>query len=327
MGQRHHTAIAALLERESVRKAQVGERRVYAAVDIVRLLAETEVAAEYWRDLKEREPQLEVLSVEVEIDGPGGTEEVLEMLDLAGVLRVVQAIPSRRAEWIKRWLVETGKQRMAEIENPELAFLRAARLYQARGRGRQWIDKRLRGVSARRELTAEWRKRGVVEGEQYRQLTNDLVRGVFGMDVNEYRRFKNLTRPTENLRDHMGDLELALTTLAETAATELHRDRNSLGLDQLGQDVRAAGEIAKQTREAIEERSGRPVVRAGRFGVPPEEVREAEGASAPAAEAGPAERPGEVCGGGREWREEQAPQRGAAEPPHGQQATRTARSK
>jgi hypothetical protein len=143
------------------------------------------------------------------------------------------------------------------LENPELVLARMRKAYEERGYSPRWIDKRLRGVSARQEVTGEWRRRGVEQGEQYRALTNAIMEGVFGMDVERLRRYKNLQRPTQNLRDYMSDLELVLTSLAETAAVALHRSRASHGFEDLFDDAAEAGLIAGAARTRIEQGGSR----------------------------------------------------------------------
>ena len=145
-------------------------------------------------------------------------------------------------------------------EVPELLLLRARKLYEQRGYSRRWIDKRLRAVSTRHELTSEWYRRGARNSAEFRLLTNQLFRSAFGMDAAEYRRYKGLSGSRRSLRDHMTDLELALTSLAETTAAVLHRSRSSSGIEQLLVDVADAGEIVAGTASDIERRSGRKVV-------------------------------------------------------------------
>src|SRR5215212_1859131 len=168
------------------------------------------------------------------------TVERLQDLEIDRVRRFVESIPmaDREGERVRKWLAATARERLEEEKNPELAVLRTRRLYEQKGYSRRWVDKRLRGVSARHELTGEWYKRGATESDQFRQLTNDLMRGAFGMEVEEYRRFKHLFKTGENLRDHMSDLELALTALGETVAVALHRDRDSGNFDQLLADAK-----------------------------------------------------------------------------------------
>jgi hypothetical protein len=256
---------AALLNGETVRRvlAQDG-RTLYAAVDVVAALSGSRQPAEYWADLKVREPALANLSQPMSFTPDAEALPVtLDGVDIEGVLRLVQSIPTARAERLRRWLAQTARERLEEENNPELAVMRTRRLYESKGYSRRWVDKRLRGVSARQELTGEWYKRGATESEQYRALTNILVKGAFGMEVEEYRRHKNLFKTGENLRDHMSDLELALTALGETVAVALHRDHDSRGYEALEADARDAGEIVARTRDEIEARTGRPVVQSG----------------------------------------------------------------
>jgi hypothetical protein len=159
------------------------------------------------------------------------------------------------------WLAQTGRQRLEESADPEKAFLRLRKEYEAKGYSRRWVDKRLRGIAARQELTGEWYRRGATESDQFRGLTNELFEGAFGMDVGNYRGYKGLDKPTQNLRDHMTDLELALTALGETAAVALHRQRNSEGYDALLIDAQNAGQVAKAARQQIEEFGGSVVSR------------------------------------------------------------------
>lgn len=194
--------------------------------------------------------------------GATATESAVptEWLDVSRVLQVILSVNTPRAKALKRWVIESARQRLDEAHNPELAFLRAQKLYRRRGYDRRWIDKRLRNVSTRQDLVSEWHRRGAQDSEHYRQLTNRLMTEAFGMDVETYRRYKGLSRATEKLRDHMTDLELALVSLAETAATGLSRDRNSATLEQLQKDVTDAGKIVARTRTEIERAGGKPVI-------------------------------------------------------------------
>jgi hypothetical protein len=181
-------------------------------------------------------------------------------LDVSGVLQLILSVNTPRAKALKRWVIESARQRMDEAHNPELAFLRAQKLYRRRGYDKRWIDKRLRSASTRQDLVGEWHRRGAGDSEHYRDLTNRLMTEAFGMDVETYRRYKGLSRATEKLRDHMTDLELALVSLAETAATGLSRDRNSTNLQQLQKDVTDAGKIVAHTRNQIERAGGKPII-------------------------------------------------------------------
>jgi hypothetical protein len=256
---------AALLNGETVRRVLTQEgRTLYAAVDVVAALSGSRQPAEYWADLKLREPALAGLSQAISFSPDAEALPVtLDGVDIEGVLRLVQSIPTARAERVRRWLAQTARERLEEENNPELAVMRTRRLYESKGYSRRWVDKRLRGVSARHELTGEWFKRGATESDQYRALTNMLMKGAFGMEVEEFRRHKHLFKTGENLRDHMSDLELALTALGETVAGARHRDHDSRGYEALGADARDAGEIVARTRDEIEARTGKPVVQSG----------------------------------------------------------------
>jgi hypothetical protein len=149
------------------------------------------------------------------------------------------------------------RKRQEELDDPELTLVRVRRAYEDQGYSPKWIEKRLRGISARQEVTREWARRGAADSEQYRGLTNAVMEGAFGMDVESLRRYKNLQRPAQNLRDYMNDLELVLTSLAETAAVALHRNRASAGFEELLDDAREAGQVAGAARTQIEQGSAR----------------------------------------------------------------------
>jgi DNA-damage-inducible protein D len=257
---RHPLTVPSLLRDERIHRASHEGQTYFAAADIVGVLINSEFAAEVWEDLKQREPLIEQYVTTLDLSDGAGKFKPADFVPLEGVLRIIQAIPSATAERLKRWLAESGRQRLEEADNPELAVLRTRRLYEMRGHNPQWIDKRLHAVSARHELTREWAKRGVSESEHYRTLTNDLMSAAFGMDVQGYRQAKNLAGPNQNLRDHMTDLELVLTLLAETTTANLHRDRDSHGFDQLDRDARDAGAIVAGTRAAIEHTGGRAII-------------------------------------------------------------------
>jgi hypothetical protein len=264
-------ALSALLHSDRVRQWSKDNQTRYAAQDVLAYLTGSAHAGDMWADLKKREPQLAALVEQVDVAIPAGeavyagATEAVDVLDLAGVLRVVQSVPSARAERIKLWLADSATARLEEAEDPELAVLRVRRLYEAKGYSRQWIDSRLSAASARQDLAGEWYKRGAKESDQFRELTNELMRGAFGMDVEHYRQFKHLTRTNQNLRDHMTDLELVLTRLGEMTAVALHRDRNSRDYDALLRDAHDAGEITAKTRTEIERRRGKPVAYPGSY--------------------------------------------------------------
>ncbi len=195
-------------------------------------------------------------------DTAGGRQK-LQCWNTQGIFRLIQSIPSPKAEPFKRWLAKVGKERLDEIENPELAMGRMQDLYEKKGYPKEWIDKRLRGIAVRQDLTDEWKQRGVTSSQEFAILTNEIMQGNFGLKVDEYKQVKALAR--ENLRDHMTDIELILTMLGEATTTKLHRDRDSVGMPKLKKDAKDGGAVAGRTRKDIEQQSGKPVISPDNF--------------------------------------------------------------
>jgi len=179
------------------------------------------------------------------------------------LFRIIQSIPSPQAEPFKRWLAQVGYERVKEIENPELAMGRMQDLYEKKGYPKEWIDKRLRGIAEHQDLTDEWKERGAASSTEFAILTNEIMQGAFDLKVDEYKQVKSLAR--ENLRDHMTDIELILTMLAEATTTKLHRDRDSQGIAPLKKDAKDGGAVAGRTRKDIEQQTGKPVISAENF--------------------------------------------------------------
>jgi hypothetical protein len=176
------------------------------------------------------------------------------------ILRLIQSIPSPKAEPFKQWLAQVGAERIAEIENPELAQARIRATYKAKGYSDEWIEKRIRGILVRDELTKEWNERGVKEGKEYSILTAEISKATFGIIPSEYKKLKNLTKPTENLRDHMTDLELIFTMLGEASTTEIAKNKNAQGFVENQKAANAGGSVAGNARKELEEKSGKKVV-------------------------------------------------------------------
>ena len=175
-----------------------------------------------------------------------------------GIFRIIQSIPSPKAEPFKRWLAKVGYERVQEIENPELATKRTRIIYKLKGYSEDWIEKRIRGIAIREELTDEWKNRGANEQKDYEILTAEISKATFGITPSEYKKIKNLNR--ENLRDHMDDFELIFTMLGERATTEIHKTENSMGVEKLQLDAQAGGNIAGGARKQLEDRLGRSIV-------------------------------------------------------------------
>jgi hypothetical protein len=192
-----------------------------------------------------------------------GKQRLTDCANTETLFRVIQSIPSPKVEPLKRWLAKVGKERLDEIENPELAMGRMQELYEKKGYPKEWIDKRLRGIAVRQDLTDEWKARGVASSVEFAILTNEIMQGTFDLKVDDYKQVKSLAR--ENLRDHMTDIELILTMLGEATTTKLHRDRDSQGIAPLKKDAQDGGAVAGRTRKDIEAQSGKPVISTENF--------------------------------------------------------------
>ena len=175
-----------------------------------------------------------------------------------GIFRIIQSIPSPKAEPFKRWLARTGYERIQEIEDPELGTKRTRALYKAKGYPDAWIEKRMRGIAIREELTDEWKNRGAQEKRDFEILTAEISKATFGVTPTEYKKLKGLQR--ENLRDHMDDFELIFTMLGERSSTEIHRNENSQGVSKLKEDAKVGGDIAGGARKKLEEKLRRSIV-------------------------------------------------------------------
>lgn len=224
-----------LFESKQIRSAwnDAAQRWVFAIVDVIAVLTESPNPPVYWRVLKKRllaEGNETVTSCNaLKMIAADGKQRLTDVADTEQPLRLIQSIPSPKAEPFKRWLAKVGYERLEEIENPELAAARMRELYKAKGYSDEWIEKRVRGIAIRDELTNEWQKRGVKEQREYAILTAEISRATFGMTPAEYKAFKNLDKPADNLRDHMTDLELIFSMLGEASTTEIARNRDAQG--------------------------------------------------------------------------------------------------
>jgi len=192
-----------------------------------------------------------------------GGKQGMNCANTEGIFRIVQSIPSPKAEPFKRWLAKVGYERIKEIEDPELATKRTRALYKLKGYPDSWIEKRMRGIAIREELTDEWQNRGAQEQKDYEILTAEISKATFGITPNQYKKIKRLKR--ENLRDHMDDFELIFTMLGERSTTEIHRTEDSHGVPKLKSDAKAGGDIAGNARKQLEKRIKRPIVSRDNF--------------------------------------------------------------
>ena len=256
------TTKIALFKGKKIRKIIYKSEWWFSVVDVCEALTDSVNAGAYWRKLKQRlsEEGSEVVTFchGLKLEATDGKKYETDCVNTEGIFRIIQSIPSPKAEPFKRWLACVGYERVQEIENPELATKRTRMLYKLKGYSDDWIEKRMRGIAIREELTDEWQKRGAAEQRDYEILTAEISKATFGIIPSEYRKLKGLKR--ENLRDHMNDLELIFTMLGERATTEIHRQENSRGVPKLKSDARAGGGIAGGARKRLEKRLGRSIV-------------------------------------------------------------------
>lgn len=262
------TTSIALFQEKTIRRVWFQDRWYFSVIDVIAVLTDTGNQRRYWSDLKRKlvaEGYDEVYEkiVQLKMPAPDQKMRVTDAADTQTLLRIIQSIPSPKAEPFKRWLAEVGTQRIEEIENPELAMERMRALYEQKGYPKEWIEARMRGIAVRNELTEEWEQRGAKEGLEYAILTNEIAQATFGMPIQDHKALKGLKR--ENIRDHMTDLELILTMLGEATATNLHQTRDTQGFDKLQVDAWEAGEVAGNTRRDIESRTGQPVVSSSNY--------------------------------------------------------------
>ena len=253
------------------------QRWLFAIVDIVAALTESQNPQVYWRVLKKRllaEGNETVTNCNaLKMTAPDGKQRLTDVADTERLLRIIQSIPSPKAEPFKRWLAKVGYERLEEIENPELAAARMLELYKAKGYSDEWIEKRVRGIAIRDELTNEWKKRGVKEQREYSILTAEISRATFGMTPLQYKKFKSLSKPGDNLRNHMNDLELIFTMLGEASTTEIARNKDAQGYKENLDSAKEGGTVAGSARLDLEKKSGRRVSNRDNYKELPEAVK------------------------------------------------------
>jgi prophage antirepressor-like protein len=256
-----------VFEGREIRKTIHNSEWWFSVADVVQALTDSVDTRQYIKRMRQRDPELDsywgTICTPLELLAPDGKRRKTNCANTEGLFRIIQSIPSPKAEPFKRWLARVGHERIREIENPELAMARMKELYEKKGYPKEWIDKRLRGIVVRQDLTGEWQQRGAKSSIEFAILTNEIMQGAFDLKVDEYKEVKGLQR--ENLRDHMTDMELILTMLAEATTAKLHRDRDSQGFKPLKKDAKDGGAVAGRTRKDIEQQSGRPVVTGENF--------------------------------------------------------------
>jgi hypothetical protein len=235
----------------------------FAIIDVIEILTESNNPRRYWSDLKrklnaEGFSQLYEIIVQLKMISSDGKRYITDCADAKGLLRIIQSIPSPKAEPFKQWLAQVGSDRLDEIENPELAAQRTRELYKLKGYPDDWIEKRMRSIAIREELTGEWKNRGVREQMEYAILTAEISKATFGLTPTEYKEMKGLK--SQNLRDHMTDLELIFSMLGEASTTKVTRAKNAKGFIENKIAARIGGKIAGNALKELEKESGEKVI-------------------------------------------------------------------
>lgn len=254
-----------MFEGSQIRSVWDNEREewYFSVVDVIGSLTESNNPRDYWYRVKKRmseeeRSELSTFCRQLKLKSTDGKSYKTDVVDMQGIFRIIQSVPSPKAEPFKMWLAEVGKERIDEIIDPELTIDRALESYACKGYSREWINQRLQAIQVRKELTDTWQDHGVKAGNEYAILTNEISKAWSGMTTREYKDFKGLKK--ENLRDNMSTTELILNMLAETATKDIAEATNPQGLDENKQVAQDGGSIAGDARKSIEARTGKPVI-------------------------------------------------------------------
>jgi DNA-damage-inducible protein D len=243
---------------------EIKDQWYFSVIDTIAVLTDSSIPKRYWSDLKKKltkeGSQLYEKIVQLKFEASDGKKYATDCLETSNLLRLIQSIPSPKAEPFKLWLASVGYERMLEIENPELAQERMKTLYEQKGYPKDWIDKRLRGIAIRQNLTDEWKKRGITEEKDYSILTAEISKATFGLTPSQYKEVKGLTKKNQNLRDHMNDLELIFTMLGERVTTEISEKEQPETFDESKKVAKRGGNVAGIARKQTEKELGRSVV-------------------------------------------------------------------
>ena len=249
-----------VFEGAKIRRTWHDDQWFFSVVDIIQILTESGSPRQYWGVLKKRDTQLLTICLQLKLPSSDGKYYNTDCVNTENAFRLIQSIPSKKAEPFKRWLAKVGYERIQEIENPELAQDRVKDYYELKGYPADWIEKRLRGIAIRQDLTDEWKFRGIQEQKDFAILTNEISKATFGKTVGEYKKFKSLKRDNQNLRDHMTDWELILAMVGEKATTDITISKDSQGFNECKDSALEGGTIAKNTRKEIEQKTGKSIV-------------------------------------------------------------------
>jgi len=267
----------AVFKGKEIRKTLHNKEWWFVVEDVVLALIDSSDPKQYIQRMKQRDPELGKGWVQIVhtllIDTPGGPQK-MNCANTEGVFRIIQSIPSPKAEPFKRWLAKVGYERVQEIEDPELGTKRTRVLYKAKGYSDDWIEKRMRGIAIREELTDEWKNRDVSHEKEYAILSSEIAKAAFGITQGKHKKIKGLKR--ENLRDHMNDLELIFSMLGEAATTEITRVDDAKGFQESRHAARKGGEVAGKARKDLEQKTGRRVVSRENYLTTPQGIKKIE---------------------------------------------------
>jgi DNA-damage-inducible protein D len=249
-----------VFDNKNIRRVWHNEQWHFSIIDIIEVLTGSLKPSNYWDTLKRRENQLSAICGKFKFLAPDGKMRSTECANTEGVFRIIMSVPSPKAEPFKLWLARVGQERLEEMENPELATERAAEYYRLKGYTDEWIERRLQSIEVRKQLTEEWKNRGVKEGQEYSILTAKIAKATFGLNPTEHKDLKGLKKPNQNLRDHMTPLELIFTALSEEATRTIAIRDDAQGFEDNHEAARKGGEGAKTARENFEKTTGVKVV-------------------------------------------------------------------
>jgi len=254
-----------VFQNKNIRRIWHDDEWYFSVIDVVGVLTDSNNPRNYWSMLKKRELkagiELSTNCVQLKLEAPDGKFRETDCANTKSVFRIIQSIPSKKAEPFKHWLAQVGYERIEEIENPELAQERMKKIYEQKGYPKDWIDKRLRGIAIRQNLTDEWKERGIIEDRDYAILTAEISKATFGMTPSEYRKFKKLpVKSKANLRDNMDDLELIFTMLGERVTTEISKNEEPETFVDNQLVAWRGGKVAGDARESTEKELGRSVI-------------------------------------------------------------------
>lgn len=258
-----------VFEGKKIRRVWHDEEWYFSVIDVVGILTDSPDAGAYWRKLKQRLTQegSEVVTFchGLKLESIDGKKYATDCVNTRNMFRIIQSIPSPKAEPFKQWLAQVGYERVQEIENPELAQERMKELYEKKGYPKEWIDKRLRGIAIRQNLTEEWKERGIDSESDFAILTAEISKATFGLTPAEYKDLKGLTKKTQNLRDHMTDFELIFTMLGEKVTTEISKNEKPETFEKSKKVAKRGGSVAGKARKETEKEIGKSVVSTQNF--------------------------------------------------------------